>query len=120
VWHSGWPYTPEVVTFDTVALTPTRVDIIPHSAPGEMFSERLPSYRRVDVRWTRFFHTRTGRVALFFEAYNLLGTRNLRGYSASWNIDGRTGRVFFGRESQEWIRRLPTFGIAWEFGSASK
>jgi hypothetical protein len=120
VWHSGWPYTPEVITFDTVAITPTRVDIIQHSAPGEMFADRLPSYRRVDTRWTRFFQTRNGQVALFLEVYNLFDTQNLRGYSTYWNIDGRTGRVFFARESQQWIPRLPTFGIAWEFGSASK
>jgi hypothetical protein len=59
-------------------------------------------------------------VALFLEVYNLFDTQNLRGYSTNLNIDGRTGRVFFVRHGQQWIPRLPTFGIAWEFGSASK
>ena len=120
VWHSGWPYTPEVLTVDTVASTPNRFDIQPTSTPGELNSGRLPWYRRVDARWTRFIDTRNGRVALFLEAYNLLDSRNRRGYSSSLFIDGRNRRVVVGREDATWIPRLPTFGITWEFGSGAR
>jgi len=120
VWHSGWPYTPEVLTIDTLANTPTKFEILPHRSSGELYSGRLPSYHRIDARWTRVFETRNGRVSLFFEVYNLLGTLNTRGYSTNVNINGRTRQVSLWRESQLWIPRLPTFGITWEFGGAGK
>ena len=116
VWHSGWPYTPPVLTIDTIANTPTTFDILARWSPGELNSDRLPSYRRVDARWTRFIETRNGRVELFLEAYNLLGFHNRRGYSTNVGWDGRTRSVFVVRESADWIPRLPTFGITWEFG----
>lgn len=120
VWHSGWPYTPELLVVDTVANTPNRFDVEPTSIPGELNSGRLPWYRRVDARWTRFIDTRNGQVALFLEAYNLLDSRNRRGYSSNLFIDGRSRRVFVTRRDQSWIPRLPTFGITWEFGSGAR
>ena len=120
VWHSGWPYTLPVLTIDTIANTPTTFDILPRWSPGELDSERLPSYRRVDARWTRFIATRNGNVALFLEAYNLLGFHNRRGYSTNVGWNGRTRTVFVVRDPQDWIPRLPTFGITWEFGSADR
>jgi hypothetical protein len=120
VWHSGWPYTPEVLIVDTLANTPNRFDIETTSVPGDLNSGRLTWYRRVDARWTRFIDTRNGRVALFLEAYNLFDSRNQRGYSSSLFIDGRNRRVFVGREDATWIPRLPTFGITWEFGSGAR
>jgi len=120
VWHSGWPYTPQVVTIDTLVNTLTRFEILPNWSSGELYSGRLPSYHRVDARWTRFIDTRNGRVALFLEVYNLLDTRNTRGYSTNLSIDGRTRQVSSWREGQDWIPRLPTFGITWEFGGANR
>jgi hypothetical protein len=120
VWHSGWPFTPGVLTVDTIANTPTTFDILPQWSPGELDSERLPSYRRVDARWTRFIQTRNGRVALFLEAYNLLGFHNRRGYSTNIGWNGRTRTVYVVRDPQDWIPRLPTFGVTWEFGGAGR
>src|SRR6185503_16528530 len=67
VWHTGWPFTPQVVTIDTLYTSATSFTILPHWAGGDLNTERLPSYRRVDARWTRFIDTRNGRVALFAE-----------------------------------------------------
>ena len=120
VWHSGWPYTPPVLTVDTIANTPTTFDILAQWSPGELNSERLPSYRRVDARWTQFIATRNGRVELFLEVYNLLGFHNRRGYSTNVGWNGRTRSVSVVREPQNWIPRLPTFGITWEFGGAGR
>jgi len=116
VWHSGWPYTPQVVSLDTTANTPTTFGIFPSWKPGELNSERVPSYRRVDARWTRFFDTRDGRVSLFAEVYNLFGIHNRRGYSKNVSIDPQRRQVTFVRANEDWIPRLPTVGITWEFG----
>ena len=79
-----------------------------------------PSYRRVDARWTRFFDTRDGRVSLFAEVYNLFGIHNRRGYSKNVSIDPQRRQVTFVRANEDWIPRLPTVGITWEFGGASR
>jgi len=119
VWHSGWPYTPQVVTLDTIANTQNTLDVLPHWTPGALNSERLPSYRRVDARWTRYIDTRTGRVSLFIEAYNLFGVRNRRGYYTNLSID-RQRRVSYSLSHEDGIPRLPTFGITWEFGGTGR
>lgn len=118
VWHSGWPYTLDVVTVDTLANTPTRFSISARRANGALNTERLPAYRRLDARWTRFLDTSNGRVALFAEVYNVLGLHNRRGYSTNVNVDGRSRQVTFARTSEDWMPRLPTFGITWEFGGS--
>ena len=115
VWHTGWPYTPAIVVVDTVANTPTTFGVQTTWKPGTLYSERLPAYRRMDVRYTRFFDTRSGRVALFGEVYNVFDTRNRRGYHTNVNVD-RQRRVTFSRGSEDWVPRLPTFGITYEFG----
>ena len=119
VWHSGWPYTPAVVTIDTIENTSTRLRLHPRWAPGDLFTERLPAYRRVDVRFTRYFETGTGRISLFAEVYNLFKTLNRRGYSTNLDID-RQGNVTTYQGNEYWIARLPTFGITYEFGGPAR
>ena len=115
MWHSGWPFTPAKVVVDTLANTPTTFSLRTTRTLGELYPERLPSYRRVDVRYTRFFDTSSGRVSLFGEVYNLLDIHNRRGYYTNVNVD-RQRRVTFSRGTEDWIPRLPTFGITYEFG----
>ena len=119
VWHSGWPYTPAIVMLDTLENTPTSFSVLPTWVPGELNSERLPAYRRVDARYTRYLDTRNGRVSLFLEVYNLLDIHNRRGYHTNLSVD-RQRRVTFNRGKEDWIPRLPTFGITYEFGGAGR
>jgi hypothetical protein len=112
-WHTGWPYTPTLVAVDTVADTPTRFDLQALRAPGPIRSGRLPAYRRVDARWTRYVDTRRGRLALYAEVYNLLGTRNVRGYFTDVDVSGR--RVTFRPGASHWLPRLPAAGASWDF-----
>lgn len=119
VWHSGWPYTPTIVRVDTTENTPTRFGLHTEQTPGELFTKRLAAYRRLDARYTRFFDMRSGRVSLFAEAYNLLDIHNRRGYETGVSVDGQR-RVTFPQEGVDWIPRLPTFGITYEFGGARR
>jgi hypothetical protein len=118
VWHSGWPYTPAVVEVDTIENTPTTLHLEARWTAGELNTERLPAYRRVDVRYTRYFETRTGRISLFAEVYNLFGINNRRTYSTILNVDNKR-RVTLWQSGQSWIPRLPTFGITYEFGGGA-
>lgn len=113
VWHSGFPYTPTIFTVDTLNQTPSRLDVFVRRAPGELHSQRLPAYRRIDIRWTRYFDTERGRVAIFGEVYNLMNSANPRGYWKNYYIAGKTLRLTDGETTQ--ISRLPVVGLSWEF-----
>ena len=120
VWHSGWPYTPAIVVVDTLENSPSIFSIQPTWVPGDLNSERLPAYRRLDARYTRYFDTRSGRVSMFLEVYNLLDIHNRRGYHTNLSVDPQRRRVTFGRGREDWIPRLPTFGLTYEFGGAGR
>jgi hypothetical protein len=113
LWHSGWPYTPQLIAIDTLQNTETTFSLFARWYPGEINSGRLPSYRRADVRWTRYFATRRGQWSFFAEVYNLFGTDNPRGYYVNLSIDQR--RVTTPGGSEENIGRLPAIGLTWEF-----
>jgi hypothetical protein len=114
-WHSGRPYTPQLVDVDTVTNTPQQFRIVtPSRYAGELSSGRFPNYHRVDARWTRYFDTRRGRLSVFAEVFNLLNTKNIGTYYTNVNVD-RQRRVTLVPGFDTMIPRLPTAGIAWEF-----
>jgi hypothetical protein len=113
LWHSGWPFTPTNLSVDTVTNTPTQFAIYTSRTPGALNSERLRSYHRVDVRWTKYFHTQKGRLAVFGEVYNLLGTVNPRGYGRDATVKDRQVTLTTG-EINQWPR-LPVAGFSWQF-----
>ncbi|MEO8561957.1 MAG: TonB-dependent receptor [bacterium] len=113
VWHSGWPTTPTLVAVDTLADTPSRFSIHVDRTPGELNTLRLRAYHRIDARWTRYFDTPRGRVSIFGEVYNLLGTVNARGLFKQVEVHGRIVSITNG-EITQWPR-LPIAGFTWEF-----
>jgi hypothetical protein len=114
VWHSGWPYTPQVLALDTLVNTDRQLTIFVTSKPGALNAGRLPAYQRLDLRWTRWFETSTGRLAFFAELYNAFGSRNTRGYFTSLDLSGRTVTTRVGSEGN--VPRLPVIGLTWEIG----
>jgi hypothetical protein len=113
VWHSGWPYTPTVLLADTLIDTSTQFSVRTSRRPGELGSRRLRAYKRIDARWTRYVDTSRGRLSLFAEVYNLLGTKNQRGVTRELIVRGRSVQVE-GDETFQWPR-LPLAGFTWEF-----
>jgi len=113
VWHSGWPYTPTKLVLDTLVNTPSQFVLQAGRSVGALNSARLPNYRRVDARFTRYFDTGRGRVSAFAEVYNLLGTKNVRGLWKHIEANGRNVQVVTG-EVDQWPR-LPLVGLTWEF-----
>jgi hypothetical protein len=113
MWHSGWPYTPTVLHVDTLANTPTDFRITTWRTAGSLNAARLPSYQRVDARWTKYFQTSRGRLAVFGEVYNLFGTVNARGYWRDVAVNDRQVVLTRG-EIHEWPR-LPVAGMSWQF-----
>ena len=113
MWHSGWPYTPTDLTPVTLVNDAGQLVARPMRSIGWLNSERLPSYRRVDARFTRYFESSHGKLSAFFEAYNLLGTRNVRGLWKQAEVNGRSVQVVVS-EVDQWPR-LPLAGLTWEF-----
>jgi hypothetical protein len=115
LWHSGWPYTPPLVDVDTIRNTSTEFWLSTRWYPGEINSQRLPAYRRADVRWTRYFDTSRGRWSLFAELFNIFGSDNPRGYYVNVDVDPQRRIVTLPRGSRANIGRFPSFGLTWEF-----
>ena len=113
IWHSGWPYTPDLVHVDTIGTTPQTQFAYATFFKGALYSERVPSYQRLDARWTRFIDTRGGRLSFFLEVYNLLNNTNLRDRYTNVNINRTSVTYFNGSRSQ--LPRIPSFGFNWEF-----
>jgi hypothetical protein len=122
LWHSGWPYTPQHIALDTIANTPTQFRLLWRWIPLDIGSGRLPSYHRTDVRWTRYFDTRNGRISVFAEVFNLFDTKNLRAYIEEFSVfaDSRRREVVRFRNTETMVGRLPTVGFTWEFGAAGR
>jgi hypothetical protein len=112
LWHSGWPATPTLFRLDTLAATGPGTSIAITSELGVLYSDRLPEYTRLDMRFTRFFDTRSGRVALYADVFNFFNKLNARGYQyeLSFNPAFRERRTY---DTQ--LPRLPSIGVSWEF-----
>jgi hypothetical protein len=110
LWHSGWPVTPSSFTVDTLSASPLNIWVT--NQFGALSSERLPEYRRFDVRFTRFFDTGSGRVAFYADVFNFFNSPNPRGYDywLSFNPSYRVERRY-----DLLLPRLPSLGISWEF-----
>jgi hypothetical protein len=110
LWHSGGPATARSFRVDSTGTGASkRFFVTPEF--GGMNAERLPAYQRVDVRFTRYFDTRRGRVSLYADVFNLLGTENPRAYDYSIFVN-----PFFVRRGYDtYLPRLPSLGVSWEF-----
>lgn len=113
LWHSGWPSTPAIFTVDTIRFGTQGTGDFVTQTFGPYASERLPAYRRLDVRYTRYWDTRRGRVALYTDVFNLLGSVNARGYEYSVRATRPALRVARGYDTL--LPRLPSLGVSWEF-----
>lgn len=101
-WHSGWPSTPIVVFAKGNQL---------HSALGPLRSERLPAYRRVDLRVSR----RVGTFTLFVDLFNALNMSNastVNGFTVERQSDGTFTTT---RIDDPVVGVVPSFGISWQF-----
>lgn len=110
--RSGWPFTPEIITLDTVPANPG-ISVYVTRRPGALYTERASPYSRIDARWTRFFDTHSGRVSVFVDVYNVLNNANER--ERVRNVNFSSAGVRFQDQSRISLPRIPSFGINWEF-----
>jgi hypothetical protein len=108
-YHSGWPITGYDYTQTPLSDGGLAISRTFH----QRNSDRLPPYHRLDLRVTRRFETRRGRVQAFIDIFNLYNRNNPRAFDQqSQLVDGK---LVFGHGIDSQIPRLPSAGVSWEF-----
>ncbi len=115
--HSGWPFTPQIIEFDTLTVfqgggldSPLRW----REEFGSLNSERLPAYHRLDLRVTRRFALRRGILDFYLDLFNAYDQQNLRSFQYSARVIGQ--EVKWVRDpDEELLPFLPSIGFRWEF-----
>lgn len=101
--HSGAPYTPV-----TGATPDPDVEGLFQPQYGELNSERLPVFKRLDLRLDRVFPRKGKRqTTAYLELLNITGSRNISGYS--YNAD------YSERKTEEQLPGFLGFGIKTTF-----
>lgn len=102
LYHSGNPYTPIVGSVLRPATTDQYLPVY-----GELNSDRLPAYHKLDLRLDRDFTYNTWKLNTYLELINAYNQKNLAGYS--YNND------YSEREPVYQLPRLISFGIQADF-----
>jgi hypothetical protein len=115
--HSGWPFTPQIIEFDT--LTVFQGDGLDNALRwreefGEFNSDRLPAYHRLDVRVTRSFAAWRGNLEVYLDLFNAYNQQNLRSYEYGTDFVGNELK-WMRWPDEELLPRLPSIGFRWEF-----
>jgi outer membrane cobalamin receptor len=115
-YHSGWPITAQ--QFDVVVTQDAggqRYSIVRREF-GPLNAENLPAYQRLDVRVTRGFDLRRGRLEVFLDVFNVLDRLNVRGFTYNLQLlpDGTTLSATRGK-GEEMLPILPTLGFRMTF-----
>jgi outer membrane receptor protein involved in Fe transport len=110
-YHTGWPITRQTAVVTPLGQQRFRVD----RQFGPLNAERLPGYRRVDVRVTRDFRIGRGQLSIFADVFNALGHDNVRGYNWGVNVLDQTGRFQMIRYPIDLLPRLPSLGASFQF-----
>ena len=115
VWryNTGWPRTPVSATLASgMDGEPIAVPVV-----GELRSERLEDYHRLDARASRRFPQKRGVFELFIDIQNLYNRRNDAGFEvdgSNFLIDDQ-GRAVYRPTPEQWLGLLPSFGFSWSF-----
>jgi hypothetical protein len=113
--HSGWPQAPVSFRVDTLRPPPNlSVNVSSTYGPLSVLgAERLPWYRRLDLRFTRDVVTSRGRISFFADLYNVFNASNPRNNNYSFAL--RNGQLDVHPVPNAQIGRFPSAGISWDF-----
>jgi hypothetical protein len=115
--HSGWPFTPQIIEFDT--LTVFQGEGLDSALRwreefGALNNDRLPAYHRLDLRVTRSFPLRRGTLDVYVDLFNAYDQQNLRSYEYSVRFIGNELK-WVRSPDEELLPLLPSIGLRWEF-----
>lgn len=107
-YHSGWPTTP-IALDERPDAGDQESELVP--VLGEIDSERLPTYHRLDLRLSRRCSLRHGALLLYLDVQNAYDRANVAGYDLA--IDEAAGEIVANEEP--WPAFFASFGVTWEF-----
>jgi len=107
LYHTGWRVTPiHIVSSENG----------PALEYGEIFSEKLPAYHRLDFRINRSVFLGNKRSFEFYiDVFNAYNRKNIRGYEGFSIQSDENGMPTLAFEQEEWLPILPAFGLSWKF-----
>jgi TonB-dependent receptor-like protein/carboxypeptidase family protein len=111
LYHTGWPTTRVSGRVVFAGDGSPRVEPV----LGPFNGERLPDYHRLDLRLSRGWKLRPGRLDAYLDLQNLYDRENVRGFEDFAFAPGAAGDVRVGSETVSWGGLLPSFGIRWQF-----
>ncbi|HYO12212.1 MAG TPA: TonB-dependent receptor [Thermoanaerobaculia bacterium] len=109
--HTGWPTTPATAELTTRPDGSTEITRV----LGPLNSDRFPGYARLDVKASRVFALRHGRLRLEVEIVNLTDRENVCCVDEFIFEPRPDGTVAVGRELDDWLGITPSTGVSWEF-----
>ena len=109
-YHTGWPFTDQVMRRGTT----NEGGVYFYTEPGPPHGARYPAFHRLDLRVSRHFETRSGRVSAFLELVNIYDRGNVRTYNYPWHCTG--SGCSLGRSPEYWFGLLPSLGVSWSWG----
>jgi hypothetical protein len=109
--HSGWPTTDLALVEEGIDEDGEAVFI---AVPGPRNALNLDSFASVDLRGSRQFELRKGRLTAFLEITNATNRRNQ--CCVDWDLaeDG-SGSEPLERGLDYWLPLVPAVGVLWEF-----
>ncbi|MEP7011806.1 MAG: TonB-dependent receptor [Acidobacteriota bacterium] len=107
--HTGWPTTP--VSGQLVADPDDPEEATFAVVFGRLNSKRLPPYHRLDLRASRSWERRRGRLTFFVDVQNLYDRQNLGGFDLQVDAEAES----FDLVKEHWAGIFPSLGINWEF-----
>jgi hypothetical protein len=104
-FRTGRPVTPLSITqrLDSDG----ELEVVP--VLGPLNSDRLPSYRRVDLRLSRDWLGRNGTFRFFLDIDNVLGQQNVAGLDITVDAQNQLQSI-----DEYWPRFIASAGISWE------
>ena len=115
--HSGWPFTPQIIHFDTITVfQDSGLDsaLRWRAEFGALNSDRLPAYHRLDLRVTRSWAVKKGTLDVYLDLFNAYDQQNLRSYSYGTDFVGNDLK-WVRWPDEELLPFLPSIGFRWEF-----
>jgi len=104
--HSGWPTTPLTATYD-----PEEEEFIP--VPGPRNSENFSTFLVLDLRVSRVFDVKKGRLSAFLEVSNVTNRDNP--CCVDFDVNDEVSPPMVDRTLDYWVPIIPAIGVLWEF-----
>jgi hypothetical protein len=109
--HSGWPTTDLTLVENGVDDDGEPLYV---AIPGPRNAEHLPVFASLDLRLSRTFDVRRGKLLAFVEVSNVLNRDNV--CCIDWDVDeDADGDPFLEHSRDYWMPLLPAIGVLWEF-----